>query len=173
MKRLLLALLLAGPLCALGQPLIKNAVTTNALANAAGVLTNNGFGVLSFVPSGGGGGSETPIAFNTLTYSTTNVTLDCSLGTTNAAAYSLSLTGAAWFTTPTGVPTTAKGFQIWFRQPSTGLVTVGWTNVSFKFPGAVQPIIDTNNNAVTVVTFGTSPFTNSTLNFFGTTPQIQ
>jgi hypothetical protein len=116
--------------------------------------------------------STTP-AFNTLSYSGTNVTLDASLGSTEAAYYKLVLTNNAWFTTPSSVPATPKGYQIWVQQPSTGTCLVQWTNVSFVFPGGVQPVVDTNNNAVSVVTFAKGPFTNSVLSYIGIAPQLQ
>jgi len=110
--------------------------------------------------------------FNTLTYSGTNVTLDASLGNSQAANYKLSLTNATWMTVPTSMPTSPKMFYIWYQQPSTGTVTVGFTN-NFHFPGGVVPTVDTNANAQTLLVFMTGPFTNNALNFMGIVPQIQ
>jgi hypothetical protein len=155
-------------------------VKTNLLATTAtGLVTNANYGSgvswdsATLTLSASGGGGSTPLTFNTLTYSSTNVTVDCSLGDTNGAAYKLVLAGPTFFATPTSVPTTAKGFQIWFQQPSTGTVAVAWTNASYKFPGGVVPVIDTNGSAVTLVMFATGPFTNSLLNYVGVVPQIQ
>ncbi len=152
-------------------------IKTNVLATtSSGLITNVNYGSgISWDPatltlSASGGGSSA-LTFNALAYSGTNVTVDCSLGDTNGAAYKLTLTNTTWFTLPSNVPTTAKGLQVWFIQPSTGLVAVAWSNV-WKFPGGVQPIVDTNANAVTLVTFAVDPFTNR-VNFVGITPQLQ
>jgi hypothetical protein len=114
-------------------------------------------------------------SFNAITFSSsTNLNaMDCSLGNSLMAAYKCSLTNNAYFTTPTSVPTTPKLFQIWFQQDSTGTRTVTFTNGFYKFPGGVVPTVDTNANAVTLVTFATNPFTNNVLDFVGITPQIQ
>lgn len=112
-------------------------------------------------------------SWNALSYSGTNVTLDASLGNSQAAHYKLALTGAAWMTTPTSIPAVPKMYYVWYQQPSTGTVSVGFTNAGFKFPGGVAPVVDTNANAQTLVVFMTGPFTNSVLNYMGIVPQIQ
>ncbi len=114
------------------------------------------------------------LTWNALTYSASNVVMDCSLGNSQVAHYKLVLTNSTTqFGIPTSIPTTPKTYWIWFQQDATGVRTVQWTNTTFKFPGATQPVIDTNANAVSLVMFATGPFTNSLLNYVGTQPRIQ
>ena len=111
--------------------------------------------------------------WNALAYTGgTNVVMDCSLGNSYAAHYKLTLTGATWMSLPTSIPTTPKFFYIFFQQPSTGTVVVGWSNV-FKWPGGTAPIVNTNGSAQSLVLVGTGPFTNGVLNGFPIVPQIQ
>ncbi len=102
--------------------------------------------------------------------------MDCSLGNSYEAHYKLVLTNlTTQFGIPSNIPSTPKTYWIWLQQNAGGLNVVQWTNAAtgFKFPGATQPVINTNGNAVTLVMFATGPFTNNVLNFVGTVPQIQ
>ena len=98
--------------------------------------------------------------WTTLAYSGSNVTVNL----TNSM-FKLTLTNDAFFVAPTGLPGTnlAQTIQVHLLQDGTGGRTVTLTNSAWLMAGAgastnAVPTITTNANAVTILTFVSSPF---------------
>jgi hypothetical protein len=135
-------------------------------AFSGGIIQGDANGNFSWVTntSSSGGSGLTNQPFNSILYSsgTNMAAIDCSLGDAAQAYYKITLTNNAYFGVPSSVSTNAKTYSIWFQQDSTGTWDVTWTNAYFKFAGGVQKPA-TNANAITLIQFVTSPFTNGVL----------
>ena len=100
--------------------------------------------------------------FTTLTYSGTNAsTVDFAAG----SAFKMLLTNDVFFGAPSNLPGTnyLQTIQIWFVQDGTGGYAPTFTNGSWVISGSGTSTngvggITTNANAISILTFATSPF---------------
>lgn len=105
-------------------------------------------------------------AWNVLTMSGSNVS---TISLTNGLMHKLTLTNNAFINAPTDFPGTNFGrtFQIHVAQDGTGGRTLMLTNSSWRLTpnGSTNQVaaLTTNANAITVLTFTTSPFSSSLL----------
>jgi hypothetical protein len=143
-----------------GQPVVTSSTTTtNTIINATTInVESNVFNIAK-------GGHLTitnyiQLPWTELSYSGSNVTVNL----TNSM-FKLTLTNDAFFVTPTGLPGTniSQAIQIHLVEDNTGGRIVTLTNSSWVVSGSgtstnAVPSITTNANAVTVLTFVTSPF---------------
>ena len=128
---------------------------TNLIADNGTTITYNGVAI-------GGAGDTTATNIVTLTQTGTNGSqLDFSL-VARGGLFKISLTNNCYFSTPANVANTpfTKAYLA-VLQPSTGTCLVTWTNGTFAWPEQVQPINDTNANAVVWYEFRSSPFSNN------------
>jgi hypothetical protein len=105
--------------------------------------------------------------WTTLTYSGSNVS---AINLTNGSMFKLTLTNDAFIGAPVNLPGTnlAQAIQVHLIQDGTGGRSVMLTNSAWVVSGSgtssnAIPSITTNANAVTVLTFSSSPFTASKL----------
>ena len=113
--------------------------------------------------------------WTTLTMTGSNVsTVDLAAG----SMFKLTLTNNAFINVPSGLPGTnlAQTIQIHVAQDGTGVRTLTLTNAGWVLSGSgtstnAVPAIATNANAVSVLTFSTSPFSSTLLyGVLATTP---
>ncbi len=182
MKRFIFLFALLLPGLAVGQPILRNPYTTNAIpvplsVNATNVTTPNlqdtatvtwavsGSNVTATAVSSGSSSPWSPVS--TLTYSGTNVTIPIPTSTlTNF--YLLATNSTTYFVAPTGLPastSTNTTFYLFLQQDATGVRAVSWAG-NFKWMGGVAPVITTNASAIDCIVFTTSPLTAT--NLFGT-----
>ena len=125
--------------------------------------TNNiGTGQTNLTIASSSSGDTTATNIVTLTQTGTNGSqLDFSL-VARGGLFKISLTNNCYFSTPANVANTpfTKAYLA-VLQPSTGTCLVTWTNGTFAWPEQVQPINDTNANAVVWYEFRSSPFSNN------------
>lgn len=110
--------------------------------------------------SASAGGDTTFSNIVTLTQTTTNVSqMDFSL-VQGGGAFKLVLTGNAYMPAPANVATSpfSKAW-LFIQQPSTGTCLITWSNIYAWSQGAA-PILDTNNNSVSIIEFVGDLFTN-------------
>lgn len=108
--------------------------------------------------------NEVIFPFATLTMSGSNIS---TMSLTNASAFKVTLTNNAFLGAPTDLPGTnfLQSFQLFVAQDGTGARTLTLTNGYWVVAGSgtstnAVPSITTNANAVTILTFSTSPFAN-------------
>ncbi len=136
-----------------------------AISQTAAAAINNFFATNQFFISGKG---NTLIITNNVLMPWTTLAFS---GASNVTAvltnsvFALTLTNNAFFTAPTSLPGTThqQGVQIHLKQDATGGRTIMLTNSAWLFSGSsaaanASPVINTNANGVTILTFSTSPF---------------
>lgn len=108
--------------------------------------------------------NEVWFPYVTLTLTGTNVS---TISLTNSSAFKLTLTGDAFVDAATDLPGTnyLGSYQLFIAQDGTGARAIWFTNSYWVIAGSgtstnAQPAITTNANAVSILTFSTSPFAN-------------
>lgn len=145
--------------------------TWQALPGSSSSIINEFFSTNNYFLSGRGNTliitQVVQFAWNTLTMSGSNVS---AMNLTNSSFFKLTLTNDAFMVAPINFPGTNFGstFQVHAIQDGTGGRTITLTNGSFVMAGSgtssnAVPTINTNANAVTVLTFATSPHNSTKL----------